>query len=113
MGHLGAKNQIANALIEGKFIERDIKGAVELFQQTAAEGNSVGLFSLGQAFAAGLGVDQDLIKAHSYFNIAAALQHPAAASARDALENQLTPDEVRLAQQLARAWRPIASGKSE
>ena len=113
LGHLGAKNQVANALIEGKFIERDIDKAIELFQQTAAEGNPVGLFSLGQAFAAGLGVDQDLVKAHSYFNIAAALQHPVAASARDALEDKLTSDEVRRAQQLARAWRPISSGKDE
>jgi len=112
-GHLGAKNQVANALIEGKFIERDIEGAVELFQQTAAEGNPVGLFSLGQAFAAGLGVDQDLVKAHSYFNIAAALQHPLAAGARDALEERLTADEIRLAQQLARAWRPKSGGTAE
>ena len=106
MGHLGAKNQYANALIEGKFVEQDVKGAVELFQQTAAEGNPVGLYSLGQAFAAGLGVDQNLIKAHSYFNVASALQHPQGVKARASLEQQMSEEDVRKAQQLAKAWRP-------
>jgi len=113
LGHLGAKNEYANALIEGKYVEQDVKVAVELFQQTAAEGNPVGLYSLGQAFAAGLGVDQNLIKAHSYFNVAAALQHPQAAAARAALEQQMLAGDVRKAQQLAKAWRPNALVKTE
>ena len=106
LGHLGARNEYANALIEGKFVEQDIEGAVQLFQQTAASGNPVGLYALGQAFAAGLGVDQDLVKAHSYFNIAAALDHPQAAAARAALEQGMSPEDVTLAQQRAKAWRP-------
>ncbi len=113
LGHLGAKNEYANALIEGKFVEQDVKAAVELFQQTAAMGNPVGLYSLGQAFAAGLGVDQNLIKAHSYFNIAAALQHPQAAAARDALEKQMSVEDVLKAQQLAKVWRPKAMAKTK
>ncbi len=112
-GHLGAKNEYANALIEGKFVEQDVKAAVELLQQTAASGNPVGLYALGQAFAAGLGVDQNLIKAHSYFNVASALQHPQAAGARTALELQMSAEDVRKAQQLAKAWRPNATVSTE
>jgi TPR repeat protein len=106
LGHLGAKNEYANALIEGKYVEQDIEGAVQLFQQTAASGNPVGLYALGQAFAVGLGVDQDLVKAHSYFNIAAALDHPQAAAARTTLEQEMSDQDVILAQQRAKAWRP-------
>lgn len=113
LGHLGAKNEYANALVEGKYVEKDVPGAVKLFQQTAAAGNPVGLFSLGQAFAVGLGVDQDLVKAHSYFNIAAALDHPQAATARAALEQEMTPEDVRLAQQRAKAWRPEPVSKTD
>lgn len=113
LGHLGAKNEYANGMIDGKYVEKDVKGAVELFQQTAAEGNPVGLFSLGQAFATGIGVDQNLIKAHSYFNIAAALQHPQAAEARTALEQQMSVEDVRQAQQLAKAWRPTAEAETQ
>lgn len=105
-GHLAAKNQYANALIEGKFIERDVKQAVRLFQQTAATGNPVGMYSLAQAFAGGLGVDKDLIQAHAFFNIAAALEHPKAAEARQIVEQQLKPEQIIRAQQLAKAWRP-------
>lgn len=106
LGHLGARNAFANALIEGKYVAQDLNKAVQLFQQTAAAGNPVGLFSLGQAFAAGLGVDQDAVKAHSYFNLAAALSHPEAAAARAALEQHMTAEEIKLAQQRAKAWRP-------
>ncbi len=106
LGHPGARNEYANALIEGKYVEQDIAGAVRLFQQTAASGNPVGLYALGQAFAAGLGVDQDLVKAHGYFNIAAALDHPQAAGARAALEKDMSSEDVTLAQQRAKAWRP-------
>lgn len=105
-GHLGAKNEYANALIAGKYVEQDVTSAVQLFQQTAAQGNPVGLYALGQAFAAGLGVDQDLVKAHSYFNLAAALEHPQAAGARTALEKEMLPEDVKLAQQRAKVWRP-------
>jgi TPR repeat protein len=113
LGHFGAKNEYANALIEGKFVEQDVKSAVQLFQQTAAAGNPVGLFSLGQAFAAGLGVDLSLIKSLSYFNVASALQHPNAAAAREALEKQMIAADVLKAQQLAKAWRPNAKVKTE
>jgi|TARA_R110000850_G_scaffold94971_1_gene199885 TPR repeat protein len=112
MGHLGAKNAYANAMIEGKYVEQDVAGAVALFQQTAAEGNPVGLYALGQSFAVGLGVDQDLVKAHSYFNLASALGHPQAAGARAALEKQMSSEDVKLAQQRAKAWRPIQGENS-
>ena len=58
-------------------------------------------------------MEKDEVKAHSYFNIAAALQYPVAAGARDALEERLSADEIRLAQQLARAWRPKSGGTAE
>ena len=113
LGHLAAKNEYANALSEGKFVEQDLDGAVRLFQQTAAQGNPVGLFALGQAFAAGIGVDTDLVKAHSYFNLAAALEHPQAAQVRANLETKMTAADVRLAQQRAKAWRPVQPETNE
>lgn len=106
LGHLGAKNAYARALIEGKFVEQDIGAAMELFQQTAAQGNPVGLYALGQAFATGLGVDKDPVRAHSYFNLAATLSHPQAAEARAELEQDMTSEDVKQAQQIAKAWRP-------
>ena len=113
MGHIGAKNAYAAALIEGKFLEQDLDRAVELFQQTAGVGNPVGLYALGQAFAVGLGVEADPIKAHSYFNLAAAFNHPQAAQARAALEQEMTTEDVALAQQRAKAWRPLLSDESK
>ena len=54
----------------------------------------------------GLGTERDPVKAHAYFNLAAAAQMPEAAEARATLEAQMTPEQVAQAQQFARAWRP-------
>ncbi len=110
--HLGAQNQYAVALIEGKFVKRDLDLALKLFQQTASRGNPIGLYSLGQSFATGLGVDQDLVKAHAYFNIAAALKHPKAGESRALVEKEMTPDQIQAAQRMAKAWRPIQNEQS-
>ncbi len=113
LGHIGATNEYAAALIDGKYVAQNIKGAVELFQQTASRGNPVGMYALGQAFATGLGVDQDVVKAHAFFNLAATLEHPNAAAARNALEEQMTPEQVKAAQQRAKAWRPVSEAVSQ
>ena len=105
---MAAKNVLAQALIKGDVLPKNEKQAVELFQQTAADGNPVGLFSLAQAFAAGFGVDKDLVKSHAYFNLAAARDHPDAVDARATTEKALLTEQLAQAQQLARAWR--ASG---
>ena len=73
----------------------------------------MGLFSMGQAYALGLGIDKSLSKAHAYFNLAATRQHPDALEARQAIERQLKPEQIIAAHSLARAWRSAEDKGSE
>ena len=106
-GNVGAKNLLGQSYVTGTGVKADDTKALEYFQQTAAVGNPVGLFSLGQAYALGIGLDRDLVKAHAFFNLAAARRHPEALQARQAVEEQLSKDDVVAAQRFARAWRPL------
>lgn len=113
LGHIGAKNEYANALVEGKYVEKNVTDAIALFEETAARGDAIGLYSLGQAYVAGLGVDRDLVKAHSYLNLAATFSHPKAADVRRTLEQEMTSDQVVSAQQLAKTWQPMRLPKTQ
>ena len=103
-------NLLGLALMAGaEGVEADRDAARALFEATAAMGNPVGLYTLGQIYAEGLGVETDLVAAHAWFNIAAARGHPQAAAARAEVEALLTPEQVRDAQSRARDWRPGAA----
>lgn len=111
LGHIGAKNLYATALLMGTHVEQDHPGAIALFEETAAEGNPFGLFSLGRAYALGVGIEQDPIKAHAYLNLAATLNYPLAADARALVEQNMSDDDIRQAQQFAKSWKPNATGE--
>lgn len=105
--HVGATNLLGLALMSGvEGVEKDEAAARALLERTAAMGNPVGLYALGQIYAEGLGVEQDLLQAHVWFNLAAANGHPEGAQARAEIEALLTPEQVRDAQRQAREWRP-------
>lgn len=106
--HLGAMNLYAFALISGEIVPRDVTKGISLVQKTASMGNPVGLFSLGQAYATGLGIDRDPVRAHAYFNLAAARNHPDAATARAQVEAEMAHDKIIEAQRFARTWRAVA-----
>ncbi len=56
----------------------------------------------------GLGVTQDYVRAHKWFNIAAARGYADAAKNRDNVAKRMTPAQVAEAQRLARVWKPRA-----
>lgn len=55
----------------------------------------------------GQGVPQSFVKAHQYFNLAAAQGHAEAQAARDALTQRMTPEDISRAQKLAEDWRTV------
>ncbi|MDD8023529.1 MAG: tetratricopeptide repeat protein [Paracoccaceae bacterium] len=106
-GHVAAMNARAAELIEGKYVARDVAAGLALLERSAARGDAAGLFALGQMQAAGIAGDPDLIEAHKNFNLAAALGHSEAAAARAGIEAGMSAEEIALAQERARTWRPI------
>ena len=82
--------------------------ALKEWRASARKGDPRAMLALGRAFVKGLGVPQDFIEAHKWFNLAAARGDAKAAAERDALAKQMTAEERAEARKLARAWRPAA-----
>ncbi len=80
--------------------------AVTQWQAAAKANDARAMLALGLAYTKGLGVPQDYIEAHKWFNLAAGRGSARAAAERDALEYEMTTQERAAARKLARAWRP-------
>jgi hypothetical protein len=97
---------------EGQAIPQDHAEAARLYQLSAEQGYAQAQYNLGLAYAKGEGVAQDNVRAHMWLNLAATRFPPAdrgravASRNRDVLAGKMTPDDLALAQRLAREWRP-------
>jgi len=71
----------------------------------AAAGDANAYFDLGVIFSTEAeSIELDLIEAHKWFNLAAALGHEEASYARADLAEDMTAREIAEAQRRARAW---------
>ena len=64
------------------------------------------MLALGRLYMQGLGVLQDYVEAHKWFNLAASRGEATAAQERNALAEKMTPQQVATAQKRASEWRP-------
>ena len=64
------------------------------------------MLEIGRAYLQGLGVLQDFVEAHKWFNLAASRGVEGALEERNALGERMTADDLAQAQDLARQWRP-------
>ena len=77
------------------------------------QGDAQAQYNLGLAYATAEGVEQDNVRAHMWFNLAAA-RFPASAARnrREAVKNRdfvaakMSPEQLAEAQKLAREWQP-------
>ena len=60
------------------------------FLKAAEQGNADARFHLGRRYFAGDGVPQDIVSAHMWWNLAAALGHGAARERRDFAASRMT-----------------------
>ena len=80
--------------------------AVAEWHGAAAGGDARAMLALGRAYLKGLGVPQDYVLAHMWFNLSASRGEDQALKERDALSARMTPGQIASAQDRARAWRP-------
>jgi len=57
-------------------------------------------------YAIGEGVPKDYAQAYMWHNLSAAQGHEIGKTARDVLENVMTPSQIAEAQKLSREWKP-------
>lgn len=80
--------------------------AVTQWKAAARANDGRAMLGLGRAYAWGLGVAQNYVVAHKWFDLAAGRGNALAAADRDALAIEMTAQERARARKLARSWRP-------
>jgi uncharacterized protein len=79
-------------------------GISDIVEAPAAAGGADALFQLGLMYSAGREVEQDLVIAHKWFNLAALRGNEEAKIYRMEIARELTRQEVSRAQRMAREW---------
>jgi len=87
--------QAEQARARGNFAE-----AASLYRKAVNEGSVESQFRLGEAFAAGQGVNQSSLQAYVWFSLAANAGHAAARPRRDQVVTALQPAEIEQADRL-------------
>lgn len=85
-------------------------GEVEAIRSAAEDGNAIAQVELATLYEVGEGVPQDFVKAHAWYNLAAAQGRRAAARKRDNIAKQMTPKDISQAQRLAAELAQMQSG---
>ena len=80
--------------------------ALAEWRSAAGADDGRAMLAVGRAYRQGLGVLQDHVEAHRWFNLAASRGEIEALEERDALEGLMTGEELAEARRLAREWRP-------
>ena len=94
---------LADLHLKGVGVIQDFKEALRLNISAAEAGYAPAQYNLAVAYANGVGTFRDPVKAHMWFNIAAASGYTNAAQSRDSLASVMAEAEVTRAQQRAKA----------
>lgn len=90
----------------GRGVPQDSAEAAKWYRKAAYQRHAEAQFILGVMHVDGEGVAQDYVLAHMWFNLSAAQGFDNAAKNRDITASLMEPDQVALAERLAREWKP-------
>jgi len=82
----------------------DYATALRRWGPLAVQGDAMAQSNLGVMYEFGLGVPQDFVQAHLWFNVAATQGDAVAQQNRDFVASEMTPDQITEAQRMAREW---------
>ena len=104
-GHARAQQNLGIMYEEGAGVLQDYNEAAKWYRMSAEGGNVVAKINLGVMFEQDLlGLPQDLVKTHMWYNLAAAQGSADAATFRDDVATNMTPGQIAQAQRLAQEW---------
>ena len=101
------RDAVAAKMTSEQLAEARERTVAEL-RAAAQRGLPRAMLALGRLYVRGVGVVQDYVEAHKWFNLAASRGAAEAAGDRDAVAAKMTPVQVARAQERAAAWRPGA-----
>jgi len=84
----------------------DFKTAYKLWLPLAEQGHAHAQFNLGNMYLNGVGVPQDYALAHMWWNICGSSGDEGCVKNRNLVENDMSPQQIEKAQEMARNWKP-------
>ncbi len=84
----------------------DYANAIRCYNLAADRGWGEAQLNLGDIYAEGRGVPQDLAEAHKWYNLAAASNYFGAAARRDGIAAKMTQEQLAEAEKRALVWKP-------
>ena len=87
-------------------ISQDDKEAGKWYRLAAEQEFAPAQYNLGVMYTNGQGVPKDSVSAHMWFNVAASNGNKDAVKNRNMLVEQMTPQQIEKAQEMARNWKP-------
>lgn len=82
----------------GTAVRKDLRIAARLYTEAAKQGDAVGQYLLARLFETGKGVPKDIVAAYVLAFESARQKHKPAATMRDNLKGQLTPEQLETAE---------------
>jgi len=107
-----AQHMLALSYEYGTGVVRNDAEALKWLRRAAEQGYGASQHRLGEMYekpwrwGGKIGITQDYVEAHKWFNLSAASGEPGGAMARAELERQMTPAQIDEAQRRAAAWKP-------
>lgn len=92
---------IGRMYYEGNDVLQNYELAFKLWNMAALQGLTVAQTNLGVMYSLGIGTNEDLVKAHMWFNISVANGNSDAVKTRIIVEKKMTTSEISAAQNLA------------
>jgi len=99
-----SQSTLAFLLADGKEVPKDINESARWMRAAADQGDSQAQLALAQYYVNGTGVPKDLLQAYVWVSLAVRARNPQASDLRRELAQQISPDQRREGDQLARAW---------
>jgi Sel1 repeat len=105
-GHARGEYSLAQLYLTGNGVQQDLAEALKWYRQAAEQGYALAQYNLGMRYKEGKGVAQDPVEAYKWFTLAAARGVQGATEVREALQQDMTRDQIKEGQSRAAAFAP-------
>jgi hypothetical protein len=112
-GYATAQFNLGLCYYKGNGVLEDLEKAFKWFLKSAERGKSSAQCKVGWCYEGGRGVSHDRVKAYAWFNVAGANGDTNAPKIRDALEKQMSRDQLSEATKLSNDFFKRYSFKSD
>jgi TPR repeat protein len=96
----------ASDYYKGQGVPKVAAEAVKWFRPAVEQDHAAAKFNLGVCYLYGEGVTKDEFEAYKWISLSAAQGHADAKKALQAVEREMTPEQISKAQRLAREFKP-------